>query len=970
MTEPSAQSGLEELSAFSAERRRVLKLMAASAALATGACSGPPDETIVPYARAPEEQVPGNPLFYSTSVSSSGYAMGVLVETNGGRPTKVEGNPLHPASLGATDVFAQAAVLQLWDPARSQTLLHRGQVATWPQFLQALESRLSSFERNEGDGLYLLTGTVCSPTLQWQLEQLGERYPRARWHQYDPLHRDNELRGSELAFGRAVETRYHMDRARVLLTLDADFLTCRPYSVRYGRDWVRLRNPERSGMSRIYSLESSPGLIGAKADHRLALTPSEIQQFLLHLAHALGMPSGSSANVPWHSFEATLLEDFKAHPGSCLIVPGRGMAPEIHAWAHALNHRLGGLGKTFEHTESIAYSPTLQLDSIRALTEAIAQKRVQMLLIMGGNPAYDAPADLDFAAHLKSVPESAHLSAYVDETSVQCTWHVPRVHEFEQWSDARAFEGTTNIVQPIIRPLYGGRSVHEVMNVLLGSPEKSAYQTVREYWMRRFDSSGAEERWRQALRDGLIADTAAPAVSVIPHVPPPPLAPMSQAPGLVACFVPDQSVLDGQFANNAWLQEIPRSMSKLTWDNAAYLSPTTAARLGVKTADEIEIRRGDAAVCAGVWILPNHADESVTLPLGYGRTHAGPVGNGVGFDAYRLRTHDTPWHAEVTAKRTGNTRFLVTTQHHSRMEGRQIVRTATAEEFSRNPHFATQEESERIPDHTLYPDYPYNSYQWGMVIDLNACIGCNACTIACQAENNIPVVGKEQVQRGREMHWIRIDRYYREAGERIETDFQPVPCMHCERAPCEVVCPVEASIHDSQGLNLQVYNRCVGTRFCSNNCPYKVRRFNFLQYSNLTEESLKALQNPDVTVRQRGVMEKCTYCVQRIQRGRIEAERSGRRLQDGDVLSACQAVCPTQAITFGNINDPQSQVHRLKASPRNYALLSELNTRPRTTYLAQVTNAKAASGVPNTATPTPGATVQPRRSRDLAPDEG
>jgi anaerobic selenocysteine-containing dehydrogenase len=682
MNEPS-----EQLSAFSAERRRVLQLMAASAALATGACSGPPDETIVPYAKAPKEQVPGNPLFYATSVSLSGYAMGVLVETNGGRPTKVEGNPLHPASLGATDVFAQAAVLQLWDPARSQTVLHHGQVATWPQFLQALESRLRVFDRTGGTGLYVLTGTVCSPTLQWQLEQLRERYPQVRWHQYDPLHRDHELRGSELAFGRALDTHYHIDQARVLLTLDADFLNCAPYSVRYGRDWAKLRNPEDGNMSRIYSLESFPGLMGAKADHRLALAPGQIQQFLLHLAHTLGMPSGVSANVPWKSFEAALLEDFNAHPGACLIVPGRGMAPEVHAWVHVLNHHLGGFGKTFEHTAPIACSPTPQLESVRTLTEAIVQGRVQTLLILGGNPAYDAPADLGFAAHLKSVPESAHLSAYVDETSAQCTWHVPRAHEFEQWSDARCFEGTTNIVQPVIAPLYGGRSVHEVMNVLLRSPQTSAYETVHEYWKRQFDSPDAEERWRQALRDGVIADTAAPSVSVTPRVLPGSM--VKEPRELVANFVPDQSLLDGQFANNAWLQEIPRSMSKLTWDNAAYLSPITAARLGVKSADEIEIRHGEAVVHAAVWILPNHADDCVTLPLGYGRTHAGPVGTGVGFDAYRLRTLNAQWHAPVTARRTGETCFLVTTQHHSRMEGRRIVRTASAAEFSHDPHFAT-----------------------------------------------------------------------------------------------------------------------------------------------------------------------------------------------------------------------------------------------------------------------------------------
>jgi len=925
-------------SAFSPERRRVMKLLAASAALAGTACTGPPPEKIVPFARAPEEELPGKPLFYATSVSLSGYGMGVLVETNDGRPTKVEGNVLHPASLGATDMFAQATVLQLWDPDRSQTPLHHGQIATWPEFLLAMEQRLEQFDRTDGAGLFILTGRVCSPTLQSQLEAFRRRYSRAAWHQYDPLHHDFELRGSELAFGRAYDTRYHLDKARVLLTLDADFLSGAPYSVRYARDLMRLRNPEDSPMSRIYAVESTPGLIGAKADHRLRLPPRDIERFLLHLAQALGAQSGDGGESPAPRLEAAILEDFRANPGASVIVPGVGMAPELHALVHVLNHRLGGAGKTFEHTQPVAFEPAPQLESIRQLTAAIAAGRVQMLVILQGNPAYDAPADLEFARRLESVPESVHLALYADETSAHCTWHIPRAHDFEHWSDTRAFDGTVGIVQPLVVPLYGGHSVHELMNVLLRTPATTGYETVHAYWQRQFHAQD-DDQWRKALREGIIAGTASSPVSLVPQMPS--QFPRPDAPMLVVNFVPDQSVLDGSFANNAWLQEIPRSASKLTWDNAAYLSPRTAARLNVSNGAEIEIRRGSRSVRAGVWILPDHADDCLTLPLGYGRERAGPIGNAVGFNAYLLRTLDAPWHAAVAVRPTGARWPFVTTQHHAQMEGRHILRTASVEEFARNPRFATAEASERIPDHTLYPDYPHNSYQWGMVIDLNACIGCNACTIACQAENNIPVVGKEEVSRGREMHWIRVDRYYSVYGDRVATDFQPVPCMQCERAPCELVCPVEASVHDSQGLNVQVYNRCVGTRFCSNNCPYKVRRFNFLQYSNTRVESLKALQNPDVTVRQRGVMEKCTYCVQRIQRGRIAAERSGRTLQDGEVVTACQAVCPTRAITFGNINDPMSQVTRLKASPRNYALLAELNTRPRTTYLAQVTNRKS-----------------------------
>ncbi|HEY7638743.1 MAG TPA: 4Fe-4S dicluster domain-containing protein [Steroidobacteraceae bacterium] len=910
-----------ELDAFSQQRRRVLKLMAAATALASGACSGPPDEEIVPFVRAPEEALPGVPLFYATTLSLSGFGRGVLVETNDGRPIKIEGNPLHPASLGATDVFAQAAVLQLWDPGRSQTLLHDKQVATWPQFLLTMDQQLRAFDESKGEGLFVLTGTVTSPTLQGQLEKLRLRYPRMQRHQYDPLHRDNELRGSELAFGRVLDTRYRLDRARVLLTLDADVICGGPMSVRYARDLASLRDPEHGMSSRLYAVESFPGLLGTRADRRVALRPAAIADFAARLARAVLTGAAAEGDALLRA----AVRDLTAAGREALVIPGPSMSAEVHAAAHALNHRLGGLGHTFEHTLPVAFEPVAHGESIQQLVAAMSAGQVKLLLILGGNPVYDAPANLDFAARLRRVPQSIHLATYVDETSVQCRWHVPLAHELEQWSDVRAFDGTASIVQPTIAPLYGGRSLHEILNVLLRD-SGTAYDTVRAHWRAQFGSGADDERWRTALRDGVIAGSEAPAVSAAPRQVDLPA--QSPADALTVSFVPDQSVRDGEFANNAWLQELPRSMSKLVWDNAAYLSPRTAARLQLSTGDEIELRRAGRKVHAGVWVLPGHADECVTLPLGYGRTRAGDVGNAVGFDAYPLRTLDAPWNASVQVALTGRKRVLVSTQHHSRMEGRKLIRT-------------TQDPPERIPEHTLYPDYPYEGYKWGMVIDLNACIGCNACTIACQAENNIPVVGKDQVMRGREMHWLRIDRYVRDDENGV--DFQPVPCMHCERAPCEEVCPVGATVHDSEGLNLQVYNRCVGTRFCSNNCPYKVRRFNFLQYSNQSVEPLKALQNPEVTVRERGVMEKCTYCIQRITRGRITAEKLGRRIQDGEVVTACQAVCPTQAITFGDLNDANAQVGKLKQSPRNYSLLAELNTRPRTTYLARVVNPDADS---------------------------
>src|SRR3569833_3015957 len=868
-------SSLKENEDFSPERRRLLQLLAASAALATGACSGPPPEPIVPFVRAPEEELPGKPLFYATSVLLCGHAMGVLVETNGGRPTKVEGNPLHPASLGSTDMFAQAAVLQLWDPARAQALLYQTRLTTWLHFSSAMQTRRHELNESQGAGLFVLTRATSSPTLQSQLNELLKLYPRASLHQYDPLHRDHELRGSELAFGRSLATRYYLDKARVLLSLDGDALSGAPSSVRYARDLAQLRNPERGRMSRIFALESSPGLLGAKADHRLALTPAAIRQFVTHLARALGVDAGANdAASPAPGFERAVVEDLKANQGGCHKKPNTQLDPDMHALVHTLNHRLQGLGQTFDHIDPIIPRTASDLESIHSLTLAMAQGRVRTLLILDGNPAYDAPADLEFASHLKRVPESIHLGLYVDETSVNCTWHLPQAHEFEQWSDARAYDGTASIIQPVIAPLYGGRSAHEILNVFLGHPATTAYDTVRSYWEQTLGLQETQERWQAALRDGVIAGTAAAAVVSSPRTPV--LSPEPSPPALTANFVPDQSALDGQFATNSWLQEIPRSVSKLTWDNAAYLSPHTAASLQVTTGDRIEIRHGARAIRASVYVTPSHADNSVTLPLGYGRTHAGPVGTGVGFNAYELRTMDAPWHAPIEVRRTGERWSLATTQDHARMEGRHIVRSASLEEFTRNPTFATAAAQDRIPDHTLYPDYPHDSYQWGMVIDLNACIGSNACTIASHAENNIPVVGKKEVQHKREKHKNRNEhKNEKEPGDdsgAVDILFQPVPCMHCERAPCELVCPVEATTHASQGLNLQVYNRCVGTRFCSNNCPYKVRRFNFLEYSKQFGEAFKALHNPDVTVRQRGVMEKCTYCVQRIQRGKIEAQ--------------------------------------------------------------------------------------------------
>ncbi|HEX2831243.1 MAG TPA: 4Fe-4S dicluster domain-containing protein [Burkholderiales bacterium] len=905
------------------ERRRFLQIMAASAALASGACSGPPPENIEPYVRTPPELRDSTPLYYATAFVLGGYAHGVLVETHSGRATKVEGNPSHPASLGATSPHVQASVLQLWDPDRSRAV-HRGRaLSTWREYDAAIEARRGHFERNGGASLRVLTGTVTSPTLAAQLKALLARYPNARWHAHDPLADENASAGAHLAFGRPVDSVLALDKARVVLALDADFMSEGPASVRYAHDFMQARRKtSRERYSRLYAIETTPGLAGALADERLALALHDIEALIWRVAGTLGAAPRDvfAADARLARWEAALVRALGGARGESLVIAGPRLTRETRALVHRLNHVLGNTGRSIHHIEPVA----VEAAPLGELVADMNAGRVDTLLVLGANPVYDAPVDLGFAQALARVPLSVHSGLYRDETARAASWHVPQPHTYEQWSDARAFDGTASIVQPVMRPLYDTRPALELLARFMARPADAA-ALVRRTW-----SSAA---WRDSLREGVVAGSASAPLAVTPAaaIAPPRLA---RAP-LVAVFTPDPATRDGELANNAWLQELPRPLTQLVWDNAALMSAATARALDCANGSIVRVEQGGRFVEAPVWICAGHADGVVTLPLGYGRTAAGVVGNGVGFDAYRLRTAAalaTP--LAVAVQKTGRARVLATTQGHFSMEGREPVRAATLEDYLKNPGFARDAPRKRVPEESLYPPHEYRDYRWGMAIDLNACIGCSACTIACQAENNIPVVGREQVMRGREMHWIRVDRY--QQAER--THFQPVPCMHCENAPCEEVCPVGATVHDSDGLNLQVYNRCIGTRFCSQNCPYKVRRFNFLQYSDTTTRELKAQGNPQVTVRSRGVMEKCTYCIQRITRARIEADKAGRRLRDGEVVTACQAVCPTRAIVFGDLNDRESAVSRAKASPRDYTLLADLNTRPRTTYLARVIN--------------------------------
>jgi molybdopterin-containing oxidoreductase family iron-sulfur binding subunit len=950
---PRYAAHLLPVAAGGLERREFLKLMAASLALAgLGAgCTRQPPENVVPYVRQPEHLVLGEPIEFATAMPLGGYGIGILVESHDGRPTKIEGNPQHPASLGATDAVTQASLLGLYDPDRAQAITSAGAIRTWTAFRGALREAVAVQRARGGSGLRILTETVTSPTLADAVQTLLTELPRARWHRYEPTARDGARAGSRLAFGADVDTHLVLERAEVVVALDADLFGVGPGRLRYTRDFARRRRETLAAgrMPRLYVLESMPSVTGAAADHRVPVRSGEIGAVARALAAAVGAAPGTLPPAPLAAAAARIVDavarDLLAHRGAGVVVAGDHQPAAVHATVHAINHALGNAGRTVVHTEPVEAAPAEQLASLRELVAEMEGGAVELLLILGGNPVYTAPADLRFAERLGKVPLRVHLSLAEDETSTLCHWHVPEAHYLESWGDVRAFDGTTTILQPLIAPLYGGRTAAEIVAACLESrgPERSSHDVVREHWTRRLPGADFETRWRAILHDGVVPDSAARPVAVR-------LAADWHTRGIVPAgsdptgpleivFRPDAHVHDGRFANNGWLQELPKPVSKLTWDNAALLAPATAERLGVADGDVVELRLAERSVRAPVWRVPGHAAAAVTLHLGYGRRRAGRVGTGIGVDAYALRTAAAPHVAAgLEVRPTGTRHTLATTQEHQLMEGRPLVRAATLEEFRAHPEFARHQAHEPPDDLTLLPPHPYEGHAWGMAIDLASCIGCNACTAACQAENNIPVVGKTEVLRGREMHWIRVDRYY--AGDRDDPAIyhQPVPCMHCENAPCEVVCPVNATVHSSEGLNEMVYNRCVGTRYCSNNCPYKVRRFNFFLYANWHDETVKMAMNPDVTVRSRGTMEKCTYCVQRIERARILAGRAGRPLRDGDVVPACQQACPAEAIVFGDLNDPASRVARLKADPRNYGILADRNTRPRTTYLAAIRN--------------------------------
>jgi len=950
-----------------AGRRAFLKLMGASLALAgVSACTRQPYEKLVPYVRQPEEVVPGRPLFFATAMPMGGFGQGLLAENHLGRPTKLEGNPEHPASLGATDIHSQASVLGLYDPDRSRTVIHRGEVETFNRFATAIQATMVAQRALGGAGLRILTEPVSSPSLVDQIRTLLESMPQAKWHQWDPVF------GATQDGAPAAAPICRFDRADVVLALDADFLGFGPAAVRYTKDFSsrrRIGTPEDE-LNRLYVVEPVPTITGAKADHRLALQARHVRAFAAAVAAAVGAGGDASGgDLPdevRRRWVPEIARDLQAHRAACVVVAGPQQPAAVHALARSINEALGNVDRTVVYTQPVTASPA---DGSASMAELVADMRagaVDVLVMIGANPVFTAPADLGFADALDRVGNRIHLGLYQDETAEVSHWHVPEAHYLEAWGDVRAFDGTVSLIQPLIAPLYDSHSALEVLAVMNGEEEATGAELVREYWSRAFagqtrapwtirDAQGApyprfEAFWRAALHDGFLRGTSMLDGAVVPDAPAEADIASAPAPadGMEIVFRPDPMVLDGRFVNNGWLQELPKPLSKVTWDNVAYVGLETAERLGIPATRVgngeqpiIEITYQDRAVQMPVWVLPGTAEDTVVVHFGYGRRRTGRVGTGLGVDPLGLRTSAAPWFdggAEVRV--TGDGYPIASTQNHFSMEGRHAVRVVELEEYRANPAaVAEQGHAPPGPELSLYPPVEYTGYKWGMTIDLNACTGCGVCVAACVAENNIPVVGKEQVMRSREMHWIRVDTYYE--GDPAHPGgiyHQPVPCMQCENAPCEVVCPVAATTHSDEGLNDMVYNRCVGTRYCSNNCPYKVRRFNFMLYSDFSTPELMAQRNPDVTIRSRGVMEKCTYCVQRINVARIDAKTAGRRIADGEIQTACEQACPADAIVFGDLNDASSRVTAQKAQQRNYGLLEDLGTRPRTTYLAVVRN--------------------------------
>ncbi|AYO82370.1 TAT-variant-translocated molybdopterin oxidoreductase [Methylobacterium brachiatum] len=936
--------------AASPERRGFLKLMAASFALGglTACGGGASRDYEVPYVNQPERIVPGTDLSYASSAVFDGFGNGILVTTRNGRPLKIEGNPEHPWSLGGTDVLAQASVLGLYDPFRSQAVQHLGKPSSWAAFRAELQAQMPAWHAAGGEGIAVLTGPVTSPTVAAQIARMRAAYPASRWFVGGGAGREAIYEGARRAYGRPLETIPDFGRARTIVALDGDFLDLGPGQVGLSGRWSAGRRAAYAE-GRLLSLHAAaptPTLTSAKADHAVAVPEGRLEALahdLLGVAGGGAAPGGDDPVSRWVRGAAKALIEAR---GAGIVTAGLTTSPDLHALVHRLNGALGNTGATLRHAAPVVEHGA---GTLAELAEAMERGAVKVLIVLGANPVYDAPAALDFAARMERVPLKIHAGLYADETGAHADWHLPTAHPLESWGDVRSLDGTVGLIQPTVAPLYNGRTLQDMLAFLTdgrGSEGGAdALGLVKARWRKEGEDAAAfEARFADALRRGFFPDSAGAAEDVALTQEAPPAPPAPAPGGIEVVFRPDPTIWDGTHADLAWLQELPKPLTKIVWENVVALSPRLAERESIAMGDIVRVEADGRAVEGAAWILPGQAAETVTLSLGYGRNVPDHLSNGLGYDATTLRPVATPWRLSgARLTKTGRRRMLATTQNLGTMEGQDIVRVqALGAAPVGDPKDAAAPASFYPPPESQLTG---EAAQWGMAIDLDACIGCNACVTACQAENNIPVVGREEVALGRWMGWLRVDRYYAGDLDAPATHFQPVPCMHCEQAPCEVGCPVEATLHDSEGLNLQVYNRCVGTRTCQSYCPYKVRRFNYLDYTGGMTPVQQQQRNPEVTVRARGVMEKCTYCIQRIAAARITSAKDAHApIPDGAVETACQGACPTRAITFGNVADPGSRVSAARKDPREYALLGHLNTRPRTTYLAGLAPAADPTG--------------------------
>ncbi len=1009
-------SGYDPDEVLSVSRRRFVQLMAASMSLAgltLSGCRRWPEEKLVPFASRPEGRTPGVPTHYASMIERGGVAKGVLVSSFDGRPIKVEGNPLHPGSLGASDAFTQASILQMYDPYRLRQVQKGkddgdGTEQSWVEFKTFSDELIGKIKKKPGS-FAVLSESSSSPSLGRMKDGLLAAFPGVKWYEYEPINRDNELRGAELAFGKRVRPQYHLDKAEVIVCFDSDLLGDHPNQVRHARDWAAGRKSADEGkMSRLYAAESTMSITGGVADQRLPIRSAKVGELVVALAQLLKLRSGSSNLNGSSAFVEAIAKELNpaSRRGKTLVVAGANQSAEVHALCWAINDAMGNIGHTVELIEEPGVASGTGVgcfDNIGNLNNGIATNKIKHLLILGGNPAYDAPSDLALADKFQRLETSIHLTEYRNETSRLCDWQLPRANYLECWGDGRAWDGTLSIQQPLILPIARkgseSKSPVELITTMLGEDATDGYTIVRQTFAQFLPTVGFEGAWRKSLHEGLVEGSALAVLKDRPKTADNFQPTLAETVDFELTFHADAKVYDGRFADNGWLQELPGPLTKLTWDNAALINIADARELGVKQGDLITITLGKGTLEIAAYLMPGQAAGSVALSLGYARTAAGPVGTGVGFDTYSLRTSKRPGIArEAKIAATGRHYDLALTQNHhliddigvqmtnhrigGKSQSGSIIKEASFEKYQQNPGFVKENDHGGVtlqlwdapyktePKHADAPKAFNHPHAWGMTIDMSSCIGCNACVVACQAENNIPVVGKDQVLVSREMQWLRIDRYFKTSdgdknAERPEVIHQPMMCQQCENAPCEQVCPVAATVHDAEGLNVMVYNRCIGTRYCSNNCPYKVRRFNYfdfhsknprgtakpwllmpdMQQEAMIDKIKRMVFNPDVTVRMRGVMEKCNYCLQRIKRQTIDTknrfargERDKATVDDGTITTACQQSCPTQAIVFGDLNDAGSDVTKSQKNPRSYMVLEELNTRTRSRYLAKLRN--------------------------------